>query len=459
MHSELSKQDGRVFEEFGIPAPKFEAQEIISPWTTVHGFYAGMGCFVFDFENPSENTLLFITPYTRLTLTARGVSLLAQRGHLPNISKREIVDKSKADMMAKLLVILQAGWMLVQVIGRLVTGLPVTLLEVNTLCHVLCAFFIFLLWWHKPRSIMVPTKLGGGWVGPLCACVYVGGRVGGHGSGHPGILKRSWKDSELSRFAYVPPETNDGTPEEPASDTTPPNPPAEKTPSTEFDTTIANLYEAAKNSPHGFFVPSKSYLNANGTSKRDPDEKENAQYLLTASPKQLARWQLAAQAIHTHPALHSRFTLHRNSTPPPLTQNPQATPQTTHEPLLEPLLSVSSSNWPSEDLLRSIGGLIMGMTLWLASILFGCVHVAAWYDYFPSLFEQWMWRASAIYIIFSGALWLYINGVARASKRVDDFWDRFLALRVHGVVYFVIGFLCTVCGLAYVVARVLPVGA
>ncbi|APA07657.1 hypothetical protein SS1G_00811 [Sclerotinia sclerotiorum 1980 UF-70] len=474
--SEPSKQDGR-FEEFGIPAPKFEVQEIISPWTTVHGFYAGMGGFVFDFENPSDNTPPFIPPYTRLTLTARGVSLLAQCGHLPTISKREIVDKSKADTMAKLLVILQAGWMLVQVIGRLVAGLPVTLLEVNTLGHVLCAFIIYLLWWHKPRSIMVPTKLEGDWVKPLCAYMYMSSQISGHDSKHPGILKRSWKDSELSRFAYVPPETNDVALEELVSDVTPSNPTTEKTPIPDLDTTIANLHKAAKKSPHGFFVPSKSYLNADGTSKRDPDEKENAQYLRTATPEQLARWHLAAQAIHTHPALSSRFTPHRTTTNSstlnlaPLTQNSNTTAQTTHEPLLEQLLSISSSNWPSEDLLRSTGGLIMGMTLWLASILFGSVHVAAWYDYFPTLFEQWMWRASAIYIIFSGALWLCINGLARASKRVDEFWDRFLALRVNRVVYAVIGSLCTVCGVAYVVARIylvveafvsirkLPVGA
>ncbi|KAJ8068654.1 hypothetical protein OCU04_002356 [Sclerotinia nivalis] len=302
---------------FGIPAPKFEVQEIISPWTTVHGFYAGMGGFVFDFENTSDNTPPFIPPYTRLTLTARGVSLLAQCGHLPNISKREIVDKSKADTMAKLLVILQVCWMLVQVIGRLVADLPVTLLEVNTLGHVLCAFIIYLLWWHKPRSIMVPTKLEGDWVKPLCAYMYMSSQISGHDSKHPGILKRSWKDSELSRFAYVPPETSDGAPEELISNITPSNPTAEKTPNSDLDTTIANLHEAAKKSPHGFFVPSKSYLNANGTSKRDPDEKENAQYLLTASPEQLARWHLAAQAIHTNPALHSRFTPHRSSSTPP----------------------------------------------------------------------------------------------------------------------------------------------
>ncbi|ESZ89496.1 hypothetical protein SBOR_10119 [Sclerotinia borealis F-4128] len=198
-HNGANKGFGFRFE---IPATRVEARDFASPWTIVHGFYAGMGGFVFDFENSEDNTPPFIPNYQRLTLSARGVSLLAECGYLPDISKREIVDKSKADTMAKLLVILQAGWMLVQVIGRLVSDLPVTLLEVNTLGHVLCTFIIYMLWWHKPRSIMMPTKLKGDWVKPLCAYMYMSSQISGHDSRHPGILKRSWKDSELSRFMH-----------------------------------------------------------------------------------------------------------------------------------------------------------------------------------------------------------------------------------------------------------------
>ena len=47
------------------------------------------------------------------------------------------MDKSKANTLAKALVIIQASWLLIQVIGRLIAKLPVTLLEVNTIAHVL----------------------------------------------------------------------------------------------------------------------------------------------------------------------------------------------------------------------------------------------------------------------------------------------------------------------------------
>lgn len=103
-------------------------------WTMTHSFFASTGGFAF--ENTDNGSQYLPTGCRRLTLTARGVALLARCGHLPNVSKAEITDKSKANNVAKALVIIQASWMLIQVIGRLVAALPVTLLEVNTIAHV-----------------------------------------------------------------------------------------------------------------------------------------------------------------------------------------------------------------------------------------------------------------------------------------------------------------------------------
>lgn len=72
----------------------------------------------------------------RLTLTARGMAVLAKCGRLPHVRKEEIEDKSKANDLAKATVIIQATWMLIQVIGRLASKLPVTPLEVNVVAHV-----------------------------------------------------------------------------------------------------------------------------------------------------------------------------------------------------------------------------------------------------------------------------------------------------------------------------------
>lgn len=66
----------------------------------------------------------------------------------------------------------------------------------------------------------------------------------------------------------------------------------------------------------------------------------------------------------------------------------------------------------------------MGMILWFASMAFGGINAAAWYDYFPSKAEAWLWQGSAVYIIWSGLVWLLINLVARICKPFDDYWNR-----------------------------------
>lgn len=132
----------------GILPESYRLREDAPPpfnhWTMTHSFFASTGGFVFEIrlqdipESYIGSVRRFLPPGSlrRLTLTARGVALLARCGHLPDVTKAEITDKSKANDLAKALVMVQASWMLVQVIGRLITRLPVTLLEVNTIAHV-----------------------------------------------------------------------------------------------------------------------------------------------------------------------------------------------------------------------------------------------------------------------------------------------------------------------------------
>lgn len=90
---------------------------------------------------------------SQLSITAEGVRLLSFLDKLPIIEQGEVRDKSKADGLAKLVVVLQAGWMIIQGIGRVAQNLPVTLLEINTVGHVICTFALYMLWWRKPLDI------------------------------------------------------------------------------------------------------------------------------------------------------------------------------------------------------------------------------------------------------------------------------------------------------------------
>jgi hypothetical protein len=108
-------------------------------WTRTHSFFACTGGFAFEIPDATRRKTPLFLPRScpkRLTLTARGVAILAQCGRLPDVREEDIEDKSKANALAKSLVVVQALWMLLQVLGRLIARLPVTLLEVNTVAHV-----------------------------------------------------------------------------------------------------------------------------------------------------------------------------------------------------------------------------------------------------------------------------------------------------------------------------------
>jgi hypothetical protein len=53
--------------------------------------------------------------------------------------------------------------MVTQTITRQVAGLPITLLELNTLAHVTCAVLMYFIWWKKPQNVdelfEVPVQL------------------------------------------------------------------------------------------------------------------------------------------------------------------------------------------------------------------------------------------------------------------------------------------------------------
>ena len=109
-----------------------------------------MGGFIVDVSH-LHNSL------SRLTISAKGMAFLAKHGHFVNISDAAIRDKSKADTLAKALVCVQVGWMLVQTISRRIVGYPITLLEVHTLVHAACAMTMYGLWFQKPLDIRDPA--------------------------------------------------------------------------------------------------------------------------------------------------------------------------------------------------------------------------------------------------------------------------------------------------------------
>ena len=117
-------------------------------WSLVHAFYADSGGFVLRAPESPE-----------FPVTAKHIYYLLKKGHLrlPSLTKKEISDKSKADPFAKTIAVLQSSWLVVQVIARGISGLPITLLELTTVALVACTGFTFLFWFSKPLNVDTPT--------------------------------------------------------------------------------------------------------------------------------------------------------------------------------------------------------------------------------------------------------------------------------------------------------------
>ncbi len=119
----------------------------------------------------------------------------------------------------------------------------------------------------------------------------------------------------------------------------------------------------------------------------------------------------------------------------------------------EQLLAEYSRNWPSDELLRDVGGLVVGVVLWLANFLYGGIHAAAWNDHFPSAVEKWLWRASASYIGFCGGLWVVLNFVVSNYQPLNDFWEHWMDGQKGRIHNLSLGSLVFTCGFSLMLAR------
>lgn len=403
-----------------------------------------MGGLAFDFDDTGTGISRFIpSKYQRLSLTPKGVMLLARCGFLPDIKAQDIKDKSKADGLAKAFVLLQAGWMLFQTIGRSAASLPVSLLEVNTVAHVFCAFVVYVLWWRKPREIIEPTVLRGTWANELAAFMFMSSRVSGK---TPNSLfgTTATNAPELSRYDYVGPENRLVSREKGSKDSSD----DDKTQTTDeveaaFALTPQELITSTWRSPVGVvdeeqeldnFVPRLDLIDGDEPVAQTDD-----------ATRRRARFLLAAKAIQNFPAIRELFTRHpaMNLNHPTRLSAPSAQ-----------LVVKYAPNWPSDYPLPSLQGEVMGMALWFASMAYGGIHLAAWHDNFPSRTETVLWRFSAIYISSSGVFWFLLNVFAHYPPWASSWWDRFYAMKAHPVQYVLLGSGATVCGVSYILARV-----
>lgn len=75
------------------------------------------------------------------------------------VVREEIRDKSKGDLLSKVIAILQMTWFIVQCAARPSQGLAVTELELATLALASLNVVTYFLWWDKPLDVKEPVKV------------------------------------------------------------------------------------------------------------------------------------------------------------------------------------------------------------------------------------------------------------------------------------------------------------
>ncbi|KAI9712050.1 MAG: hypothetical protein M1820_001759 [Bogoriella megaspora] len=146
--SKDAKPKGYIQSAKKSKSSKNGSPDTFKPLSLTYGFYVVMGGLVVDISDIYDDR-------DCMTLTPSGVIELAKSSSTKEflVEDKKIKDKSKADNLAKGLVLLQVLWASGQCISRYSLGYPVSVLEVHTLVHACCALLMYALWFRKPLNV------------------------------------------------------------------------------------------------------------------------------------------------------------------------------------------------------------------------------------------------------------------------------------------------------------------
>lgn len=123
-------------------------------WSMECAFYAASGGIVWPREPADASAPV---SYTVIAPGALKWLLRNTPNIVPRIRQEEVIDKGKANTVAKAIVCVQAFWFCAGCVTRLAQHLPISLLELNTFAHCICTFLIYGVWWYKPYDASFPT--------------------------------------------------------------------------------------------------------------------------------------------------------------------------------------------------------------------------------------------------------------------------------------------------------------
>jgi len=102
--------------------------------------------------------LLYVEDEPRVPLAPEELLRFVDDGSvdMPVITKANIEDWSRGDILSKGIAILQLVWFVIQLIARYVQNLPITLLEIDTLAVAVLTCIAYGWWWEKPKDVGHP---------------------------------------------------------------------------------------------------------------------------------------------------------------------------------------------------------------------------------------------------------------------------------------------------------------
>ncbi|TKA66839.1 hypothetical protein B0A55_08819 [Friedmanniomyces simplex] len=429
------------------------------PWTTVHSQFALMGGFAIDLGSFDEN---FVPGKPeRLVLTADGLKLLAtiEPSLIPDVSREAIQDKSKASPLAKTIVCLQAFWFCIQCATRLAQDLSISLLELNTFAHALCAFLIYALWWNKPLDVDDPLLLQGEELESIVAAMVMLDMVSMGPKEFTYEFESVFRHTEglgRARLTYSAQTTpcRDDTPllvgdvirDAAEADATPERDVTHKdfqlsefSPFRQRGQKLERLQDVGLNrltllkknhQLHGFRVLTKPI------EPRNP--RPDVSVWLT--PRDVRWMKLASDYARRNTDTVARLVV--------VGQDQDDNKATTPHLVLRPKNWPPLGSWNSSGVHLHSKAILAGFTL--AGLVYGMIHLSAWNAPFPSVSQMWLWRASAITLI-SSPLMLVIGLMGDYDANDDDFCSMFCS--PFSFAFMVIGALCYVMARAFLVVE------
>ena len=379
-----------------LPDRKTSLRKRRHPWTMTHSFYAIMGGFAFDTSDAEPNFLP--NHRSRLCISVYGLSYIAKKAPelIPDISEKQIKDKSKADSLAKFIVCLQAVWFSVQCITRISQRKAISLLELNTFAHAFCALLIYALWWHKPQDIEEPTLLQGQKEWEMCAFLCMNS---GTTSVWDIVEARGGPEFGTTVYPPIAIKWAPAAAEEPASASN-----RIRTPGTYSISPEEDHYLGYGDVIFGFrCVKQGVHLQSS----------RGGLWIESPRLRRLELYSNATKSFKTEDDFFSKQKTVCDSMPNwPLDRHlEECTPLALSQIAPGTKVTVRSN----EDRLSSV---LLGLIL--AGLLYGGLHLLAWKVPFASRAERILWRFSGIFITSAGIGFTGLKGYDEAQGRLDD---------------------------------------